>query len=191
NRFRRLEELLADIALGNRMPQQVAQQLTRREGEPAEPGSAPAVLPGERITIAGSERGVLSFANCCHPIPGDEIMGFLSHGKGVVVHRLDCRNVPELRKSPERWVPITWDREVTGDYRAALRVDVDNKPGVLAKVAAAIAEADSNIDHVQYLERDLRMAVLHFEIEVRHRKPLADVIRRVRRLDVVHGVQRV
>ena len=192
NRFRRLEELLADIALGNRMPQQVAQQLTQREGAAAaEQGAAAVVSPGERITISGSERGVLSFANCCHPIPGDEIMGFLSHGKGVVVHRLDCRNVPELRKSPERWVPITWDHEVTGDYRAGLRVEVDNKPGVLAKVAAAIAEADSNIDHVQYLERDLRMAVLHFEIEVRHRKHLADVIRRVRRLGVVHGVQRV
>jgi guanosine-3',5'-bis(diphosphate) 3'-pyrophosphohydrolase len=134
---------------------------------------------------------VLSFANCCHPIPGDDIMGFLSAGKGIVVHRLECPNVAEYRKSPERWVAIAWDRNVQGDYKAGLRVEVENKPGVLAQVAAAIAEAGSNIDNVEYRERDLRMAVMHFSIEVKHRKHLADVIRRVRRLVPVLGVQRI
>ena len=189
NRFRRLEELLADIALGNRMPQQVAQQLTAQKGGPLPTPSAPSRL--DLITISGHERGVLTFANCCLPIPGDEIMGFLSAGKGVVVHREECRNVPELRKSPERCVPMAWDREVTGDYHAALRVDVENKPGVLAQVASAIAEAESNIDHVEYRERDLRVAVLHFDIEVQGRRHLAKVMRRVRRLNVVHGVRRL
>jgi len=188
NRLRRLEDLLADIALGNRMPQQVALALTQSRS-----GSRhhEALSQGEKILITGSERGVLSFANCCHPVPGDAIMGYLSAGKGIVVHRLECPNVPEFRKSPERWVGIDWDRAVQGDYRAGLRVEVDNKPGVLAQVATAIAEAQSNIDNVEYQERDLRMAVMHFNIEVRHRKHLADVIRRVRRLNVVHGVQRL
>ena len=188
NRLRRLEDLLADVALGNRMPQQVAQALTQAQGEllPNKPGPI-----AEKILISGTERGVLSFANCCHPIPGDEIMGFLSSGKGIVVHRLECPNVSEYRKSPERWVPIAWDRAVQGDYRAGLRVEVVNKPGVLAKVAAAIAEAESNIDNVEYRERDLRLSVMDFNIEVKHRKHLADVIRRIRRLNVVNGVQRL
>jgi guanosine-3',5'-bis(diphosphate) 3'-pyrophosphohydrolase len=99
--------------------------------------------------------------------------------------------VPEFRKSPERWVPIDWDRNVEGDYRVALRIDVENKPGVLARVAAAIAESESNIDSVEYRERDLAVAVMQFEIEVKGRKHLADVIRRIRRLDVVAGVQRL
>ena len=117
-------------------------------------------------------------------------MGFLSSGKGIVVHRTECPNVPELRKSPERWVPIGWGREVSGDFRSAIRVEVENKPGVLARVATAIAEAEANIDNVEYQERDLRSAVIVFSIDVRDRKHLADVIRRVRRLSVVIGVQR-
>jgi guanosine-3',5'-bis(diphosphate) 3'-pyrophosphohydrolase len=188
HRLRRLEDLLAEIALGNRMAQQVAQALTAGQGEliAATPG-----ITAEKILITGAERGVLSFANCCHPIPGDEIMGFLSAGKGIVVHRLECPNVVEYRKLPERWVSIAWDRNVQGDYKAGLRVEVENKPGVLAQVAAAIAEAESNIDNVEYRERDLRLAVMHFNIEVEHRKHLADVIRRIRRLAPVNGVQRL
>jgi GTP diphosphokinase / guanosine-3',5'-bis(diphosphate) 3'-diphosphatase len=189
NRYRRLEDLLSDIALGNRMPAQVAQMLTR--GQAGLLRQDGLVAAAEKILISGAERGVLTFAACCHPIPGDEIMGYLTAGKGVVVHRVECRNVSEYRKSPERWVPIDWDRNVEGDYRAALRLEVENKPGVLARVAAAVAESNSNIDSVEYRERDVMVAVLDFAIEVRHRKHLADVIRRVRRLGVVHGVQRL
>ena len=189
-RYRRLEELLADIALGNRMPAQVARMMVHGEEAPAE-DEAPLVAPTERIMITGAERGVLSFAVCCHPIPGDEIMGYLSAGKGVVVHRTDCPNVSEYRKFPERCVPMAWDRNVEGDYRVALRIEVENKPGVLAQVAAAVAESNSNIDAVEYRERDLAVSVMEFAIEVRNRKHLADVIRRIRRLVVVHGVQRL
>jgi guanosine-3',5'-bis(diphosphate) 3'-pyrophosphohydrolase len=185
-KYKRLEELLADIALGNRMPDQVAAQLvqTRRaEGEPATPST-------EKILITGSERGVLTFGNCCHPVPGDEIVGYLSAGKGIVVHRQDCPNVAEYRKTPERMIAIDWDRAVTGDYRVQLRIVVDNKPGVLATVAASIAEGDSNIENVEYQERDQQTSTLLFTIEVRNRKHLADVMRRVRRASVVHGVYR-
>lgn len=193
-RLPRLEALLEDIALGNRMPHQVAQALTQPaqpEQGPRRPSRRAPLAAGDRILISGRERGVISFANCCHPVPGDEIMGYLTAGKGIVVHRAECSNLPEFRKAPERLVAIGWDAEVSGDFKAVLRVEVDNKPGVLAQVAAAIAEAQSNIDHVEYQERDLHMAVMHFRIEVRSRKHLADVIRRVRRLAVVHGVQRL
>jgi len=191
HRYRRLEELLADIALGNRMPAQVAQTLMPEQRELAKSGAFGLPISGEQIMITGAERGVLSFAACCHPIPGDDIMGYLSAGKGVVVHRAECRNIGEYRKHPERCVPMAWDRYVEGDYRVALRIEVDNKPGVLAQVAAAVAESNSNIDSVEYRERDLRMSVMEFGIEVQNRKHLADVIRRVRRLGVVHGVERV
>ena len=190
-RYRRLEELLADIALGNRMPAQMARMMVNGQDDlPLTDAELP-VSPTERIMITGNERGVLSFAACCHPIPGDEIMGYLSAGKGVVVHRADCPNVAEYRKFPERCVPMAWDRSVEGDYRVILRIEVENKPGVLAQVAAAVAESNSNIDAVEYRERDLTVSVMEFSIEVRHRKHLADVIRRIRRLGVVHGVQRV
>src|SRR5690606_8362543 len=144
----------------------------------------------EKILITGTERGVLSFGNCCHPLPGDEIFGYLSAGKGIVVHRMECPNAPELRKAPDRCIDIGWDAAVKGDYRVELRIEVTNKPGVLAQVAAAIAAVDSNIENVEYKERDLNAATLLFTIELADRNHLANVIRRVRRLQVVTAVKR-
>ncbi len=187
NRYTRLEAMLADIALGNRMPSQVALALAQQQSAAAQPGAA---APQERILITGGERGVISFAQCCLPIPRDEIMGYHSAGKGIVVHRMECPNLAELRKSPERWVAIGWDREVSGDFSSAIRIEVENRPGVLAQVAAAIANADSNIDRVEYLERDSNIAVLRFAIDVTDGRHLAEVIRGVRRLQVVQDVQR-
>ncbi|WP_313927767.1 bifunctional (p)ppGpp synthetase/guanosine-3',5'-bis(diphosphate) 3'-pyrophosphohydrolase [Pseudoxanthomonas sp.] len=187
HKYPRLEAFLADVALGNWMPSQAAQALTAfaelRAGGHSRHSQ-------EKILITGGERGVVSFAQCCQPIPGDEIMGYHTAGKGIVVHRLDCPNVTEFRKSPERWVPIAWDAKVTGDYDAALLIDVENRPGVLAQVAAAVAKSQSNIERVEYLERDINMAVLRFSIQVRDRNHLAEVMRRLRRLNVVHGVRR-
>jgi guanosine-3',5'-bis(diphosphate) 3'-pyrophosphohydrolase len=177
-KLRRLEEL---------MPDQVAHHLVTLRG-----GGRTTDAPHthENIRITGAERGVLSFGNCCHPLPGDEIVGYLSSGKGIVVHRVECPNVAEFRKSPERCVGIEWDRDVQGDYRAELRIEVINRPGVLATVAAAIAAADSNIENVEYVERDAAAATLLFAMEVKNRKHLADVIRRVRRTGVVSGAYR-
>jgi len=190
NRYPRLEALLSDIALGTRMPRQVARGLVR------EANDMPDLLDSlhyrdERILITGHERGVVSFAQCCLPIPGDDIMGFHTTGKGLMVHRLECPNVVDYRKYPERWVAIGWDREVSGDFHAALRIEVDNRPGVLAQVAAAIAQAEGNIDLVEYLERDSNVSAIRFGVEVADRRHLAEVIRRTRRLTVVHGVQRL
>ena len=187
-RFKRLEELLADIALGNRMPDQVAAQLAQINGGTTLVHALS--HRAEKILISGAERGVLSFGNCCNPVPRDDIVGYLSAGKGIVVHRQDCPNIPEYRKTPERTVAIDWDREVSGDYRVRLRIVVDNKPGVLASVAAAIADSNSNIENVEYQERDLQTATLMFTIEVRNRKHLAAVMRSVRHASVVHGVYR-
>jgi guanosine-3',5'-bis(diphosphate) 3'-pyrophosphohydrolase len=187
NKFKRLEELLADIALGNRVAEQVAHQLVKLKGSKTR---LRASRNAESIRITGAERGVLTFANCCHPVPGDAIMGFMSAGKGIVVHRLECPNVPEFRKTPERCIAMEWDRDVSGDYKVELRVDIQNKPGVLASVAAAIAESNSNIENVEYQDRGVMSAIIVFTIEVQNRKHLADVMRRVRRLGVVHGVYR-
>ncbi len=183
---RRLEELLSEIALGNRMPDQVAAQLVALHGTVA----GAAVRQREKIRISGAERGILTFGNCCHPLPGDDIVGFLSPGKGIVVHRTNCPNMPELSKHPERRVEIEWDHDVQGDYRAQLRIEVINRPGVLATVAAAIAAAGSNIENVEYTERSPFAATLLFTLEVKDRKRLADVMRRVRRTGVVNGVYR-
>ena len=187
HRFPRLEAFLAEVALGNWMPSQAAQALMAY----AElRGGGHSKHAQEKILINGTEGGVVSFANCCQPIPGDEIMGYHTAGKGVVVHRLDCTNLAEFRKSPERWVPIDWDPNVHGDYDTSLIVDVENHTGVLAQLAAAVAQSHSNIERVDYLDRDMNAAQLRFAIQVRDRTHLAEVIRRLRRLNVVQGVRR-
>ncbi|MFI4968573.1 MAG: RelA/SpoT family protein [Lysobacterales bacterium] len=186
-KFKRLEELLADIALGNRVADVVAQALLAALGEHSHVAR---LRSNEKILITGAERGVLSFGNCCHPLPGDDIFGYLSAGKGIVVHRAECPNAAELRKTPERCLEIGWGADVLGDYKVELRIEVTNKPGVLAQVAAAIAEAGSNIENVEYKERDVMTATMLFTIEVENRKRLADVMRRVRRLQVVTAVRR-
>jgi len=183
-KFKRLEELLADIALGNRMPDQVATVLAKGSIK------GKTLRRAEKVLITGTERGVLTYGNCCHPVPGDEIFGYLSAGKGITVHRTSCPNAAEYRKTPERIIAMDWDGEVTGDYRARLRIVVDNKPGVLAKIAASIAGADSNIENVEYQERDLNTSTLMFTIEVRNKKHLEDVMHRVNRAGVVHAVTR-
>jgi len=195
NRYPRLEALLEDIALGNRMPARVAQDLanagaqTRRvpRGGAHE---ALAALADDRILITGTERGVISFAQCCTPVPGDSIMGYHSTGKGIVVHRESCPNVAEYLRLPERCVQMGWDPQVSGDYAVGIRVSAENRPGVLAQMASAIAQAGSNIARVDYLERDNRVAVLRFMIEVRNLEHLAEVMRRLRRLEDVHAAER-
>ncbi len=186
HKLRRLEELLEDLALGERMPQQVANQLLQDAAAPL--SSSPRA--SEQILISGLERGVFTFAKCCHPVPGDDIVGYLSAGKGVVVHREECPNVPEFRKQPDRCVEMGWERKVEGEFRTLLRAIVDNRPGVLAQVAAAIAEADSNIENVEYQERDASSAALLFTLEVRDLKHLTEVRRRMQRSPVVHAVNR-
>lgn len=186
NRLQRLEELLADLALGNRMPAVVAKQLTRGEKST---GVDPA-KPAEVVRISGAERGVVSFGNCCRPLPGDPIIGFLSAGKGLVIHQTTCPNAAELRKQPERMMRVDWEDQVEGEFRVQLKVEVANKPGVLATVAAAIAALDCNIESVEYGERDMTSATLFFMLEVRDLHHLNDVMRKLSRIEVVQTVQR-
>lgn len=184
-KLERLEQLLADIAMGNRMAMIVAGKLLPTNNQEQTKRTP------EALTIKGTEGRVVTFSKCCHPIPGDDIMGFLSAGRGIVVHTLSCHNLPELKKSPERCLAVGWDREVEGGFLVPLRVRVHNKPGVLATVAAIIAESDSNIELVEYIERDPEYATMRFALIVRDRVHLARIMRRVRRDPTVLKVQRL
>ena len=187
--YPRLEELLADIALGKRLPGIVARQLIGHEPADSEEGLG-ATASRDQLNITGAEGKALHYGNCCHPIPGDAIMGHLSAGKGIVVHRLICSNVKEFRKSPQQWVDVSWDPQVSGEFRVVLRLEIGNQPGVLAAVATAIARSDSNIEHVEYRERDGSTATLLFTVTVTDRRHLAAVIRRLRREEQVLQVRR-
>jgi (p)ppGpp synthase/HD superfamily hydrolase len=134
---------------------------------------------------------VVTYARCCRPIPGDPIIGFLSAGRGITVHTADCPNVAKFRKHPEQWIEVKWETHIEGVFPVNVRVEVKNQRGVLAQVAAVIAEFDANIDTVNLEERDGINSAMDFTIEVRDRVHLAAILRRLRALDAVVRIGRM
>jgi GTP diphosphokinase / guanosine-3',5'-bis(diphosphate) 3'-diphosphatase len=184
-KFSHLEDLLSDIGLGNRTPEVVARQLTIGVVAAAEHARL------DVVRISGTERGAVTFAHCCHPIPGDAIFGYLSPGRGLMVHEASCHNVADLRKSEERTVAVAWDAQVSGDFNVQLRIEVTDQAGVLARVTATFAEARINIQDFQKTTSDGDSAVVVFTVQVRSVAHLDDLLQQMRKVDVVQKVARV
>ncbi|MFP4132129.1 MAG: bifunctional GTP diphosphokinase/guanosine-3',5'-bis pyrophosphate 3'-pyrophosphohydrolase [Thiohalospira sp.] len=176
------EGLFRDIGLGRQLPALVAQALA-----PAAAGEGDSSQP---LTVRGTEGMVVTFAKCCHPIPGDAILGFMSAGRGLVIHRRGCRNVVEDRHGPEKWMHVAWSEEASGDFPVELRVEVANRRGVLASVAATIAELEANIENVDVEERDGLHSALLLTVSVRDRVHLARIMRRIRKVESVARITR-
>jgi (p)ppGpp synthase/HD superfamily hydrolase len=117
-------------------------------------------------------------------------MGYLSAGRGVVIHRNVCGNLGEFRKQPNKWINVNWQPDIQREFSVEIRVEVKNRPGVLAEVAARIGESGSNIEQVAIEEDDGDSATLLFSILVNNRRHLADVIRDLRRVPIVKKLSR-
>jgi len=115
-------------------------------------------------------------------------MGYLSSGRGVVVHRTNCGNLSVFRKQPEKWIAVSWEKEIDREFFSQITTDTHNKPGVLAEVAATIGDCGSNIEQVEVLGRHEDSSMLSFLLTVRDRKHLARIMRNVRKM---HNVIRV
>ncbi|MCW8943230.1 MAG: bifunctional GTP diphosphokinase/guanosine-3',5'-bis pyrophosphate 3'-pyrophosphohydrolase [Sedimenticola sp.] len=184
------DTLLEEIGLGNRMPFLVARRLIDSaidlpKGEATVPSADAAPL-----AITGTEGMVVRFGKCCRPLPGDEIVAIFNPGKGIVVHRHECRNLGDFRKS-DSWLDVNWEKEPVGDFTTEIKVDVGNKRGALAAVASAISEMGANIKNVVMEERDGLTSTLHFIVAVDSRKHLANIMRRLRLLKTVLRIHRV
>lgn len=188
-KYKKLDELLYDIGLGKRMAIFVARQLVPGDELEGSTASAPTDT-GRPLAIKGTEGMVINFAKCCHPIPGDPIVGFASAGRGIVIHAAYCKNVADYRKMPDKWIDIEWDPDCQGEFSADIRIDVANQRGVLATVAAVISDQGSNIENVDMEERDGMTTSMIFTVTVRNRRHLADIIRRLRRLTMVVRINR-
>ncbi len=142
------------------------------------------------LVIAGTEGMVVSYAKCCYPLPGDDVMGYLSSGRGVVIHRTSCGNLINFRKQPEKWLAVTWEEEIEQEFSSQILVDTANKTGVLAEVAAMIADSQSNIEQVSVLDRHEDCTILTFLIQVKDRIHLAQIMRNVRKMPNVIRITR-
>jgi guanosine-3',5'-bis(diphosphate) 3'-pyrophosphohydrolase len=182
-----LDDLLEDIGLGNRMAYIVARRLIPSEsGEEFAPDS-----DDSSMAIRGAEGMLMSFAKCCHPIPGDSIVGYVSAGRGMIVHRETCNNVAEIRNDPKKYINLRWDPTVGGEFTVELRVELEHQRGIIATLANAISSAEGNIEKIGTSDRDASFSIVNLTLSVRNRVHLANVMKKVRMLKSVSKVTRV
>ena len=181
------DQLYEKVGLGERLAPLVARRLLPLDH--IDPTTGAAASP---LAVAGTEGLLVSYAHCCYPIPNDPIFAFLSTGRGIVVHRETCANVEDYRKQPDKWLPVTWQHKTGRLFLAEIRLDIVNRPGMLAALSAAIAETNTNVNHVTIDQRDAETQVLIFIVEVEDRAQLARIMRVVRRMpDVLRVVRAI
>jgi guanosine-3',5'-bis(diphosphate) 3'-pyrophosphohydrolase len=179
------QDMLADIGLGRRLNMVVARQLASvGETVPNETMSNPV------ITIQGTEGMAVQFAQCCRPIPGDPIVGVIKSGQGLLVHTHDCPTLRRGRSSGEQWLEVAWDKNITRSFDVNIKLLVADQRGVLAKVSAAIAEAEANIENISFTHEG-EYSGLHFTLEVNNRLHLANIMRGLRKIPEVVRIIRV
>lgn len=181
-----LNQLCEEIGLGN----QAAPLIARRFSAdlPEEEGDTLALSP---LSIRGTEGMVVTYAKCCRPIPGDAIVGYLSTGRGIVIHRENCNNVSEVNKFPEKYIFVQWAEKVEGEFVVDLKIDILNQRGALAILANVISDEEGNIENVHIDERDNRHSIITFLVKIQNRTHLARMIRRLRTLEGVTRVARI
>ncbi len=185
------QDLLQKVGLGELMGPLVARRLAPAiddgdeagEREQAQSRRAP-------LAIRGTEGMVVTFARCCRPIPGDRILGYLSSGRGIVVHSELCRNLSGYRKQPEKWIDVQWEAQVDREFPVEIRMEVINERGALATLAAEISRMDANIEHVSADDRYGSTSSLSFVISVRDRRHLARIMRRLHAMRPVIRINR-
>lgn len=174
--YKSLDELLYAIGIGNQMPMVIAKRLVVAQ----ESGDLIKTSQNRPLAIKGTEGMVVHFAECCQPIPGDNIVGRFQQGRGILVHASDCSTINKARVKPEQFISLRWDEDVQGEFWVDITVEVANQRGVLAALATAISEAESNIGNINVDPRDGRHNAVTFSLSVLNRTHLARVMRRLR-----------
>ena len=190
-KYKRIELMLADVGLGNRMPAIMARMLAQGEDAKLETGALKDQSRTKPLAIKGTEGTVVTYAKCCRPIPGDHILGFVTSGRGVVIHTTMCKNIAEYREQPDKWIDVSWEENIEGDFPVELRTLVVNQRGVLAKIAASISDLDANIENVEMSERDGHNSSITLTLAVKGRRHLAQIMRHLRAQDLVLRVNRL
>ncbi len=189
--FETLEALLEDIGLGNRMAQLVAHRLVPQELLSSTETTLKKESHPSPLAIRGTEGMVITFAKCCRPIPGDSISGYLSSGRGIVIHRDSCPNITtELRDNPDKCLPVQWAEMIEGEYLAKLRIELENQRGALADIATTIADAEANIESITMGEKGAKLSIVNVVLGVRSRVHLARVIKRLRAISTTIKINR-
>lgn len=181
------DRILEEIGLGNRASQISAHQLL---SEDADPSSVDKKQGRESLLIKGTEGFKMNFARCCYPIPGDNIVGFISSERGMVIHVVDCHNSVDLKEMPERMVSLRWDDNVEGEFSVELAITLEKSRGIIAVLATKINTLDANIEKIDIEDENPRISIVHMVVGVRSRIHLARIMKQIRLIKAVVKVSR-
>ncbi|WIM13356.1 bifunctional (p)ppGpp synthetase/guanosine-3',5'-bis(diphosphate) 3'-pyrophosphohydrolase [Enhydrobacter sp.] len=146
-----------------------------------------------RIAITGLIPGMaVHFARCCHPLPGDRIVGIITTGKGVTIHTIDCATLESFSDAPERWIDVGWDAAGDGEaaYTGRLKITVANQPGSLSSLSTVIARHEGNISNLRIVNRSMDFFDMVIDVEVSDVKHLADITAALRATPAINAVER-
>ena len=195
-----LQEMFSRIGFGKLEVRQVVSRILPSE-QTEEPGplrkAVSKILPFGQgpVLVKGHSDMLATLAKCCNPLPGEPIVGYITRGRGVSVHSKDCPNVENLLYNPEREIEVDWASRKGGQsgedlYRTSLLIETEDKPGMLARLADAIATMDSNIAQIEADTEETGLGFIEVVIQVRDRKHLERLVRRIRSLTGVIRVHR-
>jgi len=184
--FESIEDLLEDIGMGNRMAYVVARKLKPDEHETLE-----AAQNQKPIAVQGTEGMVIQYAKCCRPIPGDKIIGHISSGRGLVIHRTECRNIRYMKDDPQKCIYLEWSEAMEGEFTVMLKLEVASQRGVIANLATTVSATGANILKIDMGDKEGQLAAVDMEIAVTDRIHLARAIKKLRALRTVSRVIRL
>src|SRR5215467_2602889 len=193
------DELIAAVGFGHLPAPDVIEKL-KTSATPHELREAPA--PAQRKSVAGKsdDKGVkvkgardvlMQLSRCCNPVPGDRILGYITRGRGLTIHAVDCPNLEALDYDRERLVEVDWDSATPSTHAVKVSVVAVDRTGVLANVSAAIAECRANISRAEITTREDRKAVLDFIIEIESTQHLDQVLKTIERVEGVITARRI
>ncbi|MDF9401315.1 bifunctional GTP diphosphokinase/guanosine-3',5'-bis pyrophosphate 3'-pyrophosphohydrolase [Vibrio sp. 1180_3] len=174
-----VDDLLAAIGLGELMSIVIARRLLGDADELTEVQSSDG-KPRKKLPIRGAEGILLTFANCCHPIPDDHIIAHVSPGRGLVVHRETCPNVRGYQREPDKYMAVEWSKDYDQEFITELKVDMQNHQGALAALTNVISKTGSNIHGLSTEERDGRLYTVTVLLTTKDRIHLAGIMKKIR-----------
>ncbi len=191
--FSDISELLEDVGLGNRPPSLVVRRLVPERTSDGESEETKEMKSQSALAINGTEGMVVSYGRCCYPIPGDHIVAKLSKGRGIVVHRENCKNLeaPNKREHSDKYIEVHWAEEASGDFVCEIKLEIENKSGLLARTATVVSDCGADIENVYMEDRDGFSMNLFYLIKVSNRSHLAKLMRRLRRISSVMRITRL
>ena len=142
------------------------------------------------IIVKGIDNCLVKISKCCTPVPGDEIIGYITRGRGVTVHRKDCRNVKDLLQDEGRIIDVYWDEQKQSSYMVEITIYANDRIGLLADIMNVIATSNVNIDSVKSNTNKEKIATIEITIEVKNLEDLNHAVRKLGKVDSVYDVKR-